>query len=53
MHIQSPHTGARWLASPSQGKAWLAWYGMVWYSVLTSNHPMLLVESRLFQNCML
>ena len=36
-----------------QGKAWLAWYGMVWYGLLATNHPMRLVESRLLQNCMM
>ena len=49
------HTRARSLrlASPRQGKAWLAWYGMVWYGVLAPNHPMRLVESRLLQNCLM
>ena len=42
MHIPSPHTPR--LAKPSQAKAWLAWYGRVWYDVLAPNHPMRLVE---------
>ena len=58
MHIPSPHTRTRSAvsarqANPRQGKAWLAWYGMVWYGVLAPNWTMRPVESRLLQNCMM
>ena len=58
MHIPSPHRctcslpSAR-LVKARQGKAWLAWYGMVWSGVLAPNHSKCLVESTLLQNCMI
>ena len=51
----SPHTCAHApsarLASPSLGKAWLAWHGMVSYGVLVTCHLICHFGSWLPQNC--